>query len=184
MTTYHAEHPSVASAPPIWLRVLLGIVLIVGGIFVLGNIATATLISTFLIGCAAVVVGVFEIVHAFWTKGWGGFLWQILLGAFYALIGLLIINRPIAGALALTLALSIVFIASGIARVVLGIKRRQTMGWVMILSGVLGVIAGLIVLTGWPVSGIWVLGLLLGVDLISSGIAWLMYASVPAERPA
>jgi uncharacterized membrane protein HdeD (DUF308 family) len=49
----------------------------------------------------------------------------------------------------------------------------------MLISGVFGVIAGIIILAGWPASGLWVLGLLLGVDLIVHGAAWLMYGILP-----
>jgi uncharacterized membrane protein HdeD (DUF308 family) len=54
----------------------------------------------------------------------------------------------------------------------------------MLLSGALGVIAGLIILARWPMSGLWVLGILLGIDLISHGIAWLTFAWRPRVRAA
>jgi uncharacterized membrane protein HdeD (DUF308 family) len=46
----------------------------------------------------------------------------------------------------------------------------------MVLSGLFGIFAGLIILTRFPASGMWVLGLLLGIDLLSHGIGWLTYA--------
>ena len=67
---------AASSAPPTWVRVLLGLVLIFAGLFVLGDVALATLISTMFIGATALIAGGFEIIHAFWTKGWGGFLWR------------------------------------------------------------------------------------------------------------
>jgi uncharacterized membrane protein HdeD (DUF308 family) len=54
----------------------------------------------------------------------------------------------------------------------------------MLLSGVFGILAGLIIVTGFPMSGLWVLGLLLGIDLIAHGAAWLTYAWLPAMRSA
>jgi uncharacterized membrane protein HdeD (DUF308 family) len=54
----------------------------------------------------------------------------------------------------------------------------------MLLSGSFGVLAGLVILTGFPMTGLWVLGFLLGVDLISHGIAWLIYAWRPATKTA
>ncbi len=44
------------------------------------------------------------------------------------------------------------------------------------LSGLFGIVAGLIILTGFPASGLWLLGLLLSFDLLSHGIGWLIYA--------
>jgi uncharacterized membrane protein HdeD (DUF308 family) len=184
MTTYDAGTTPAFYAPPTWVRVLLGIVLILGGIIVLGDVALATLISTLFIGYTAIVVGAFEIVHAFWTKGWGGFIWQILLGALYVAFGLMVVRQPASGALILTFVLGLVLLASGAVRIIVGVRQWRDAGWIMVVSGIFGVVAGLIILSGWPTSGIWVLGLLLGIDLISHGIAWLTYGWQPSARPA
>jgi len=170
------------STPPTWLRILLGIVLILGGIFVLGDVALATLISTLFIGWAAIIVGVFEIAHAFWSKGWGGILWQILLGVLYIAFGVIVVNQPVSGALILTFALGLVFLMSGGLRVIVAWRHWAMAGWVMLLSGIFGILAGFIILSGWPESSIWVVGVLLGVDLIAHGVAWLTYGWVPARR--
>ena len=76
MTTY-STGTATLSTPPTWVRILLGIVFVLAGLFVLGDVVVATLISAIFIGAMAIVAGGFEIVHAFWTKGWGGFLWQL-----------------------------------------------------------------------------------------------------------
>lgn len=170
--------------PPTWLRVLLGIVLILGGIFVLGDVALATLVSTLFIGFTAIVVGAFEIVHAFWTKGWGGFVWHVLLGALYIVFGWTLVSQPVSGALVLTYVLGLVLLASGAVRIVVAFQHWHESGWLMLVSGVFGILAGLIILTGWPATGIWVLGLLLGIDLISHGLAWLIYGRLPSPRTA
>ena len=72
MTAY--ENGTASTLPPTSVRLLLGLVLIVGGIFVLGDVALATVISAIVIGVTAIVVGAFEMMHAFWMKGWGGFI--------------------------------------------------------------------------------------------------------------
>lgn len=182
MTTYPAT--SGLTAPPTWVRVLLGIVMVVTGLLVLGDIAVATLISTIFIGLMAIVAGAFEIIHAFWTKGWGGFLWQLLLGALYIAFGLVLLSQPESGALILTYVLGVVLLLSGFVRVLLGFSHWREAGWLMLLSGAFGILAGLVILTGFPMTGLWVLGLLLGIDLISHGIAWLTYAWMPAARTA
>ena len=173
------------SAPPTWIRVLLGIVLIAAGIFILGDVTMATLISVKLVAIAAIVAGGFEIVHAFWTHGWGGFIWQIVLGALYVAFGLVLFSQPVSGALILTFALGLLLFVSGIVRAVLSFRHWGEGGWLMLISGIIGVLAGLVILSGWPVTGLWVLGLLLGVDLILHGIAWLTFGwMVSAARAA
>jgi len=182
MTTYETATTRAAGAanPPRWVRILLGIVLILAGLFVLGDVTLATIISTKFIGFMAIIAGAFEIIHAFWTKGWGGFVWQVLLGALYVAFGWMIVSQPAAGALILTLVLGLLLLVSGIVRVFLGIRHGQTTGWMLVLSGAFGCLAGLIILSGWPMSGLWVLGLLLGIDLISHGLAWLVFDRRPA----
>ncbi|GAB1582880.1 HdeD family acid-resistance protein [Phyllobacterium phragmitis] len=184
MTTVNSETSTVLNVPPMWLRLLLGVVLVLGGVLVLGDVALATFVSTLFIGFTAIAVGVFEIFHAFWTKGWGGFIWQILLGVLYIIFGWMVVNQPASGALVLTLLLGLVFLASGIVRVVIAFSHWSDAGWLMLLSGVFGILAGLIILSGWPASSAWVLGLLLGIDLITHGIAWLIYGWLPKAGTA
>ena len=117
MSTYDTGTSTALSVPPTWLRVLLGVVFILGGVLVLGDVALATFVSTLVIGITAIAMGAFEIIHAFWSKGWGGFLWQVLLGILYIIFGSTVINQPVSGALILTLVLGLVFLASGIARI-------------------------------------------------------------------
>lgn len=182
MTTFGTT--STQSTPPTWLRILLGIVLVLAGLFVLGNVTLATLISTLFIGAMAIAAGVFEIIHAFWTKGWGGFLWQILLGVLYVAFGVVLLNQPVSGALIITYALGLLLLISGVVRAFVSVTHWQDAGWLMLLSGVFGILAGLVIVTGFPMSGLWVLGLLLGIDLIMHGVAWLTYAWLPSARAA
>jgi uncharacterized membrane protein HdeD (DUF308 family) len=170
--------------PPTWTRVLLGLVLILAGVVVLGDVVAATIISAILIGIMAIIAGGFEIVHAFWTKGWGGFVWQILLGVLYLAFGFVLVSRPVSGAVALTYVFGLLLCVSGVVRIFLGLRYRSDVRWIMLVSGALGLVAGLIILAQWPISGLWVLGLLLGIDLICHGIAWLVFAWRPEVRAA
>jgi uncharacterized membrane protein HdeD (DUF308 family) len=176
--TVHTSTPpgTVLVPPPTWVRVLLGIVFIVAGIVVLGDVAAASILSALFIGIAAIIAGAFEIVHAFWTKGWGGFLWQIFLGVLYVAFGLVLVSQPVSGAVLLTYVLGLLLVVSGVVRILLGLRHWSEVGAIMLFSGILGLVAGLIILAGWPMSGLWVLGFLLGIDLIAHGIAWLAFA--------
>ncbi|WP_426436884.1 HdeD family acid-resistance protein [Bradyrhizobium genosp. P] len=185
MTTYDnssAVRLTGLPAPPLWVCVLLGIVMIIAGLMVLGDVAFFTVISTIFIGWMAIVAGGFEIFHAFWTKGWGGFVWQLVLGALYLAFGIVLVSQPVASALILTYTLGLLFLISGIVRILIGISHWRQLGWIMLASGLFGVLAGLVILSGFPATGLWVLGLLLGVDLLSHGIGWLTYAWQPAVR--
>jgi uncharacterized membrane protein HdeD (DUF308 family) len=167
------------STPPFWICLLLGIVMILAGFLVLGDIVLVTVVSTMFIGAVSIAVGAFEVIHAFWTKGWGGFLWQVLLGVLYLAFGFVLVTQPVTSALILTYVLGMLLLISGFVRILLGFSHWKDAGWIMLLSGVFGVAAGLVILTGFPMTGLWVLGFVLGVDLISHGIAWLTYAWTP-----
>jgi uncharacterized membrane protein HdeD (DUF308 family) len=182
MTTH--DTTSQQPAPPTWARVLLGTVLILAGVFVLGDIAIAALISTMFIAVVAIVAGAFEIVYAFWAKQWGGFAWQIILGVLYVAFGVVLWSEPASGALLLTYVLGLLLLISGLVRILFSYSHWRQAGQVMLLSGVFGSLAGVVVLTGFPKTTLWVLGLLLGIDLLSHGIAWLTYAWLRAARTA
>lgn len=172
---------SMLSVPPTWVRVLLGIVMVVAGLLVLGDVALATLVSTIMIAALAIAAGVFEIAHAFWTKGWGGFLWQVLLGILYVAFGVVLWSQPVTGALLITFVLGLLLVLSGAVRMLLSYRYWHDAGWVMLLSGIFGVLAGALIIARWPMSGLWILGLLLGIDLLSHGMAWLLYAWKPSK---
>jgi uncharacterized membrane protein HdeD (DUF308 family) len=177
MTAYGASSSvETVPPPPPWVCTVLGIFMIAAGILALSDIMFATIISVRLIGLTVLAVGAFEIIHAFWTKGWGGFLWQILLGALYLAFGLVLLNEPDAGALILTYLLGALLLASGVIRCVLSFAYWRQSGWMMLLSGAFGVLAGLLILFGLQTISRWALGFLLGVDLLSHGFAWLLYA--------
>jgi uncharacterized membrane protein HdeD (DUF308 family) len=185
MTTYESKSTGkTLGAPSLWVCTLLGIVFVAAGVLVLGDIAFATIISVKLIGLAAVLAGAFEIAHALWTKGWGGFLWQILLGALYLAFGFVLLTRPVAGALILTYTLGAVLLASGVIRCVLSFAHWRQNGWMMLISGIFGVLAGGWILFGFSSISVWLLGFLLGFDLISHGLAWLLYALQSVRRTA
>jgi uncharacterized membrane protein HdeD (DUF308 family) len=187
MTTFDSSarlNADGSPRPPFWICVLLGLVMIVTGFLVLGDIALFTVISTLFIGWMAIAAGAFEVIHAFWTKGWGGFVWQLLLGILYIAFGVVLVTQPLASSLILTYVLGLLLLTSGIVRILLGFGHWKEAGWLMLLSGAFGVLAGLVILTGFPATGLWVLGFLLGVDLISHGIAWLIYAWQPAAKAA
>jgi uncharacterized membrane protein HdeD (DUF308 family) len=179
MATTHGvlESPRrIAPHKPAWVALLLGFVLLAAGIFVLGDVALASVISAFAIGAAAVIGGGFEIAHAFFTPAWGSFAWRLLLGILYIIFGVALMVRPDFSSFILTYLLGFALVISGLVRLVLGYRYAGRMGRLMLVSGVVGIAAGIMILAHWPRSGLWAIGLLVGIDLIAHGIAWLAVA--------
>src|SRR5258708_24150496 len=115
--------------------------MILAGFLVLGDVVLVTVISTIFIGMMSIAAGVFEVIHAFWTKGWGGFLWQVLFGVLYVAVGVVVVSPPLAGALILTYSLGLLFLISCIVRIVLGFRHWTKTCWLMLISGAFGVLA-------------------------------------------
>lgn len=166
-----------------WTNAAIGIVFILAGIFVLGDLALATVISALVIGIAIVCAGFMEIVLAVWAGGWRGFLWQTTLGILYIVFGCLLISLPVLGSALLTGVLGIVLVMSGLGRMSLSRSYLSNDRWMMFISGLFGLMAGFLILIRWPSTGLWVIGAFVGVDLILHGIGWL-FASGRHADPA
>ena len=98
------------------------------------------------------------------------------LGLLYIAGGIVLVSQPVSGSLILTYVLGVVLFASGCVRLYVGIRHWAGAGWLILLSGIFGILAGLVILVGWPVTGLWVIGFLLGIDLIFHGFGWLLLA--------
>ncbi len=156
-----------------WI-VALGVVYLVAGVIALGSVATATVVSVFLVGIMMIVAGVGEVIGAFQIKSWGRFLLWVLVGVLYIVAGFVTFENPLLAAALLTFILGISLLASGIIRLFLAFSVKQEPPWIWVaLSGLITVVLGLMILSRWPVSSLYVLGLFLGIDLVMAGVGWI-----------
>ena len=165
-----------------WVYALLGVLFLFMAAFVFGHLIAASIVSAIFFGAALTVGGAFQIVHAFWERGWGGFALSLLVGILYVVGGLWLMANPLATSVALTLFIAAVLIVSGILRFVLAYRVWPVSGWMLVLSGIIAVLAGLVIMAGWPASGLVVLGICLGVDLLMFGLFWLVLAFALREH--
>jgi uncharacterized membrane protein HdeD (DUF308 family) len=156
-----------------WI-VALGVVYVIAGVVALGSVVFATVVTVFVVGVMMLLSGVAEVISAFQIKNWGKFLLWMLLGVLYIVAGFLTFENPLLAAAVLTLLLGFALVASGIMRIVLAFSMKQEMPWIWVaVSGVITLLLGLIILVHWPVSGLYILGLFLGIDLIIAGLGWI-----------
>jgi membrane protein HdeD len=156
-----------------WVLLLIaGIIALLGGILALFNPLAATLTAVMLTGWILVFVGVIEIIGVFSATGWGARLLALVLGVLTVLLGLYILGNPIISAVVLTWIVGIFFLATGATKVVLSFGMRGTgYFWVVMLSGIVSVVLGVMVLSNFPYSAASILGIVLAVELISTGVA-------------
>jgi uncharacterized membrane protein HdeD (DUF308 family) len=173
-----AQMPDRTAAGPLrsksgWI-VALGVVYVIAGLIALSSVVFATRVTVFVVGIMMLVAGIAEVINAFQFKSWGKFLLWLLLGALYILAGLVTFENPLLAAAILTFVLGIALVVSGVMRIILAFGMREGMSWTSLaLSGVVTLLLGIIILAHWPVSSLFVLGVLLGVDLLIIGIGWI-----------
>ena len=97
--------------------VAFGVLSIVAGFFALGDVVAFTLISTIFIGAALLVTGIFQLVHAFMTKTWSQFGFNVVFGLLYIAGGLLIMQEPVEGSVTITLFLLLALVIGGVLRI-------------------------------------------------------------------
>lgn len=154
------------------LWIVIGVLSVLAGVLALANPFIATLTAERFAGWAFVFIGILQIAAAFQTVGWGGRIWVILLGIACILLGVLLLLNPLAGIMSLTLAAALTFIIAGIFKIVLALGLRGTGAFgLMMISGVVSVALGGMVLGNFPASAATLLGILLGVELISTGVS-------------
>jgi len=156
-----------------WI-IALGIVAMLGGVIALGSVVFATASAVIIVGLMMLMAAATELVAAFNAKDWSHRLLWLLLGLLYAAAGLICLQNPFEAATFLTLFLGVSLIVGGLIRVFLATRMGAgtPWGWVA-FSGVLSFLLGLMIVAKWPASSFYVLGILLGVDLIFVGSTWL-----------
>lgn len=160
----------------IWMAVL-AVISIIGGIFALANPFAATLAAVLLAGWFFVLQGIIQIVYAFRIRGWTGFIWQLGLGILALVVGIMLVANPFAGSLSLTLLVAVLLLFTGGIKIAYAFRLRPLPGWVWVLvSGIVSVLLGGLILADYPASAATILGIFLGIELLSNGVLFLFIA--------
>lgn len=159
----------------LWL--FIGAIAVIGGIFALLNPLVATLAAEQLAGWLFLVVGILQVIAGFREEGWGAKLWVLLLGVLAIVLGVALLGNPLAGILALTTVAAVLFLAGGLTKIVLAFSLEdRSYFWPILLSGAVSVILAIMIFANFPQSAAVLLGVLLGIDLISNGVAVIAMA--------
>ena len=150
---------------------LLGIFFVVLGVVCITGEIAATFATILVLGWFLMFSGVVALVHAFRVRSWGGFIFYLLGALLRGFTGFLLVRYPASGAVALTLILASFFVVGGLFRAIGAIALRLPQwGW-SALSGFISFALGVALLAQMPVSGIWFVGLAIGIDLLMDGVA-------------
>lgn len=182
---------SAASTPvPILMKrslgwsITLSVLMIVAGVLGIILPPVAGIVATVFFGWLLIFSGFVHLVFCWHTRGTGALLWELLIGIAYLLIGGYLLLNPVAGLLAVTLGLALYLLAEGILELIMGFRVHGMpgSGW-LFLDGVITLILAVLIWRTWPSNAAWVLGTLVGISMLFSGVARLMI-SLGARRLA
>jgi uncharacterized membrane protein HdeD (DUF308 family) len=123
-----------------------------------------------------VVAGIFYIVGAFFTRGWGGFFLSLLAGVLHLAVGVIVLEHPVDVLILFTLLMAAFFFVEGLFQIIAALTGRfQHWGW-MLFNGIVTLLLGAMIWRRWPFDGLYVVGLFLGINLIVSGVTYISLA--------
>lgn len=159
--------------------VVLGIVMIILGGAALVHSVVATLTTMVVVGCLMMAGGLVEAVGLISSvRNRDGVVLSLLTGILYVVCGWMLATNPGAGALAFTLIVAMFLFFGGIYRILISLLERHP-GWAWVLvHGLLNVLMGVFIWRQWPISGLWVVGLFVGLDMIFHGSGFLLLGLV------
>lgn len=161
--------------------VVLGILIVLAGIVLLGNVVFTTAVSVLFLGWTALISGIVLVVAAIVRLRSGGFWSAALGGAILAAVGLFMLRNPVIGALSLTLMAGAMFFASGLTRVIAAGQAKEAR-WLLVFSGLISIALGLWVLFNIGTATLTLLGTLVGIQTLLEGLTLIMVGRLRAPK--
>lgn len=152
----------------------LSVLMIIAGVLAIVIPPVAGLTVLLVVAWLLMFSGVFHFVFAWHTRTAGAMIWELLLGVLYLGVGVYALLHPAAGLASLTLLLAAYLFAEGVLELVLSFRLRpmRGAGW-LLLDGIVTLILGILIWRTWPSSSEWVLGTLVGISMLFSGVSRL-----------
>ena len=153
-----------------------GIVLLLLGIAAVVRSVAATVATMLFFGWLLVIASAIEVVQAFMVGHWAGFFHHLVAAILFGVVGLMLVTRPVISAEALTIVMAVFFLIGGLFQLIASLAvALPGWGWAA-ADGIITLVLGGLILAQWPASGLWVIGLFVGIDLIFYGSAWIALA--------
>jgi uncharacterized membrane protein HdeD (DUF308 family) len=160
-----------------WLFIIQGVLMTVVGIAAIAYPLMTSVAVVVFLGWMLIVVGVVQGISLITAREAPHFWLQLVSVALGCIIGAMMVSRPEAGLLALTLLIIVFFMVEGISKIVLALTVRPLSNWGWVLaSGLLGVVLSFYLWASMPLTATWLLGLLLGINLITEGVSLVVLA--------
>ena len=152
----------------------LGLSLMILGVLAVITPFIAGSMVVIILGIIIVLAGISSIVNS--SKS-NEKIYLIVLGLIKIICGVLIISHPILGLAFLTLLLAFYFIIEGVWKIIMSIQYRNYSIWVwLFLTGIISLLLGVMIWMQWPGSSLWIIGFLLGINLIFTGLTFSLFS--------
>lgn len=163
-----------------WVLFLVhGVIMIILGALAVIWPQISTVAADIYVGWIFLFSGIVGLVTIFLAPSIPAFLWSLLTAALSLVVGVLLLWHPVQGVVSLTLVLIAFFIVEGLFQIAAAIRHRDELpdlwGW-MVMSGIADLVLAWLIISGWPGTASWAIGLIVGVNLITSGLAITMAA--------
>ncbi len=159
------------------MLIILGISCIVLGMMAITSPLFAGTAVTILIGIILLAAGLAEILHSFHVRGHKAI--RNLKGLLSIVAGGVILAKPLFGLAVLTMMLAIYFIVDGIMWCIMAFQMRPMAGWgIGLFNGILTFLLGSLIWLHWPLSGVWAIGVLIGIRILMAGWTMIFFSSV------
>ncbi|WDI42844.1 HdeD family acid-resistance protein [Bremerella sp. P1] len=163
--------------PSVTFLLIMGVLTAILGVVAIGSPAVAGTAVVYIVGAIMLIAGISQVAMGLKAEGWSHKLLPLILGGVTTLGGIAVLAHPVLGMEILTLILAVYFVAEGIWKIVASFSFRPAQGWLAILfSGFITWLLGAMIWAQWPASGMWAIGILVGVDLLTTGIALIAVA--------
>lgn len=155
--------------------IAFGVLLIILGLFALMAPLIAGVALTVMLGWLLILGGIAHLVVSWHLRRAGGFIWELLIGLSYIVIGICLLAYPVAGLVALTAFLGSYLLIKGIFELIMWFRIRHLRGsgWVL-FDVIVSLILAALIWMHLPYSATWVIGTLVGFGILFSGISRLM----------
>lgn len=181
LTRFNDEHLVIFKKN--WCQfMMLGIALVILGMIAISAATFTTMLSVVLLGFIIFLSGVVIVFDTvtFWRNTLSGFLLHLIIALLYLGVGLMLVIHPAQASISLTFVLGIFYIIAGVFRVgFYSAFQGPKWGWGW-LNGVVTLLLGVLILTSWPLSGLFIIGLFVGIELLFSG--WTYIAAALTAR--
>ena len=159
-------------------RMISAVLMIIFGCLALFMPGLTGMAASMIFGWIILLAGLVHVAYAFTAGGVGSFLWRVLIAVIYVLGGLYLLTNPGLALGGLTLAIAAIFFVEGVSQIIAFFSSRGMPGasWLLI-DGVISIALGALIWENWPSSSAWVIGTLIGINLVISGITRLMAAA-------